>query len=104
MSSTNIFKRINGNIAQLVSRSAISATLVIVARVLASAIFITAGYSKLGAGYAGTQAYMASAGVPGALLPLVIARWKLAAGYRCCSASRPVWWHSCWRDSVSFPA
>lgn len=36
-------------------------------------MFIGAGLSKLGAGYAGTQGYMASMGVPGELLPLVIA-------------------------------
>lgn len=41
-------------------------------RVLISAIFIMAGLNKLGAGYAGTQGYMESMGVPGALLPLVI--------------------------------
>ncbi|MGQ0587231.1 MAG: DoxX family protein [Gammaproteobacteria bacterium] len=41
-------------------------------RVLISAIFILAGASKIG-GYAGTQAYMESQGVPGVLLPLVIA-------------------------------
>jgi putative oxidoreductase len=41
-------------------------------RVLISAIFILAGWGKI-AGYAGTQAYMESQGVPGALLPLVIA-------------------------------
>ncbi len=41
-------------------------------RVLMSAIFILAGLNKLGAGYAGTQSYMESMGVPGALLPLVI--------------------------------
>ena len=41
-------------------------------RILISAIFILAGASKIG-GYAGTQAYMESQGVPGALLPLVIA-------------------------------
>ncbi|TJY59306.1 DoxX family protein [Sinimarinibacterium sp. CAU 1509] len=40
-------------------------------RILIAAIFVTAGWSKIG-GYAGTQAYMESAGVPGALLPLVI--------------------------------
>lgn len=40
-------------------------------RVLIAAIFVLAGWSKI-SGYAGTQAYMASAGVPGALLPLVI--------------------------------
>jgi putative oxidoreductase len=41
-------------------------------RVLMSAIFLGAGVSKIGA-YAGTQAYMESMGVPGAMLPLVIA-------------------------------
>ncbi len=40
-------------------------------RVLLAVMFILGGWSKIG-GYAGTQAYMASAGVPGALLPLVI--------------------------------
>ena len=73
MSTTNIFKQFNGSIAKLVDQPAIGGLLVIVARIMASAIFITAGFSKVGAGYAGTQAYMASAGVPGALLPLVIA-------------------------------
>ena len=73
MSNTNIFKQFNGSIANLVDRPAVGGLLVVVARIMASAIFITAGFSKLGAGYAGTQAYMASAGVPGALLPLVIA-------------------------------
>ncbi len=32
-----------------------------------------AGINKLGAGYAGTQGYMESMGVPGVLLPVVIA-------------------------------
>lgn len=41
-------------------------------RLLLSVIFIMAGITKLGA-YAGTQGYMESMGVPGALLPLVIA-------------------------------
>jgi len=40
-------------------------------RILIAAIFIMAGYGKI-AGYAGTQGYMESMGVPGALLPLVI--------------------------------
>lgn len=42
------------------------------ARVLLALIFIIAGWGKLGAGYAGTQQYMESMGVTGALLPLVI--------------------------------
>ncbi len=41
-------------------------------RVLIAALFLITGFGKI-AGYAGTQAYMASQGVPGALLPLVIA-------------------------------
>lgn len=46
--------------------------LTLVGRIGLSAIFILSGLSKLGA-YAGTQQYMESAGVPGGLLPLVIA-------------------------------
>lgn len=42
------------------------------ARILLALIFIGAGWGKLGAGYAGTQQYMVSMGVSGALLPLVI--------------------------------
>jgi putative oxidoreductase len=41
-------------------------------RAMLSAMFISAGFSKIGA-YAGTQAYMESVGVPGLLLPAVIA-------------------------------
>lgn len=40
-------------------------------RILLAHIFVISGYGKI-AGYAGTQAYMASKGVPGELLPLVI--------------------------------
>ena len=50
-------------------------------------IFIVSGLGKLGAGYAGTQQYMDAMGVPGALLPLVIALEVLGglaivAGYK----------------------
>ena len=41
-------------------------------RVLLAALFLLSGVGKLGA-YSGTAAYMASVGVPGALLPIVIA-------------------------------
>lgn len=41
-------------------------------RLLIAAIFVIAGVGKIGA-YEGTQAYMAAMGVPGAMLPLVIA-------------------------------
>jgi putative oxidoreductase len=55
-------------------------------RIPISGLFLISGLGKI-AGYAGTQAYMASAGVPGALLPLVIALEVLGAaaiivGYR----------------------
>ncbi len=40
-------------------------------RLLIAAIFLLSGLSKI-AGYAATQSYMDSMGVPGALLPLVI--------------------------------
>jgi len=41
-------------------------------RVLIALIFVLSGINKLGS-FAGTQAYMESAGVPGMLLPVVIA-------------------------------
>jgi putative oxidoreductase len=41
-------------------------------RLLMSAIFLVSGLGKIGA-YAATQGYMAAQGVPGMLLPLVIA-------------------------------
>lgn len=44
----------------------------LVGRILLSAIFISSGINKI-SGYAGTQSYMESHGLPGALLPLVIA-------------------------------
>jgi putative oxidoreductase len=47
-------------------------SLTLAGRVGLSLIFIISGWGKIAA-YAGTQQYMASAGVPGSLLPLVIA-------------------------------
>jgi putative oxidoreductase len=44
----------------------------LIARIPLGLMFAYAGYGKI-IGFAGTQAYMASAGVPGAMLPLVIA-------------------------------
>jgi putative oxidoreductase len=43
-----------------------------IGRILLSLIFVQAGVNKI-VNYAGTQGYMESVGVPGALLPLVIA-------------------------------
>lgn len=45
---------------------------ILAGRILISAIFISAGISKIG-GYVGTQGYMEQMGVPGILLPAVIA-------------------------------
>jgi putative oxidoreductase len=50
----------------------------LVGRILIAAIFLLAGLNKIG-GYAGTQGYMESMGVPGGLLPLVIAVEVLGA-------------------------
>jgi putative oxidoreductase len=55
-------------------------------RTLMAVMFLKTGVGKITA-YAGTQAYMAAAGVPGMLLPLVIALevlggLALIAGYR----------------------
>jgi putative oxidoreductase len=47
--------------------------IILAARILLAQIFLLAGLGKLGAGYAATQGYMASMGVPGIMLPLVIA-------------------------------
>lgn len=49
-----------------------NASLSLLGRIGLSLIFIISGWGKL-AGYAATQQYMESVGVPGALLPLVIA-------------------------------
>jgi putative oxidoreductase len=43
-----------------------------VGRILISMMFVTSGFSKI-SGYSATQGYMEAMGVPGALLPLVIA-------------------------------
>ena len=49
----------------------------LVGRALIAIVFIMAGYSKI-VGYEGTQGYMESVGVPGFLLPAVIAVELLA--------------------------
>lgn len=52
--------------------NAIQAIAAPVARIMISLMFVTSGLSKI-SGYAGTQDYMEAMGVPGVLLPLVIA-------------------------------
>lgn len=55
----------------MLNNPALSDAAKLVGRILLALMFILGGWSKIG-GYAGTQQYMASAGVPGFLLPLVI--------------------------------
>lgn len=45
----------------------------LLSRILLAQIFLISGFGKLGAGYAGTGAYMAAHHLPAVLLPLVIA-------------------------------
>ena len=52
--------------------NAIQAIAAPLARIMISLMFVTSGLSKI-SGYAGTQDYMEAMGVPGVLLPLVIA-------------------------------
>lgn len=63
---------LSSRVDQLVAIPAINGLLAVSARLLMALIFIVAGYGKI-ADYAGTQGYMAAMGVPGGLLPLVIA-------------------------------
>lgn len=51
---------------------ALNNTTALAGRIMLAAIFLFTGWGKIG-GYDGTVAYMAKFGVPGALLPLVIA-------------------------------
>lgn len=48
-------------------------------RILLSVLFLSAGLSKLGAGYEGTAQYMSAMGISPGLLPLVIATEILGA-------------------------
>ena len=52
--------------------SSMNSAAALIGRLLLAAIFIHAGYGKI-LGYAGTAEYMQKFGVPGQLLPLVIA-------------------------------
>jgi putative oxidoreductase len=47
-------------------------------RVLIAAIFLTSGYAKL-KGYEGTEEYIKTLGVPGAVMPLLLL-WELGGG------------------------
>ncbi len=55
----------------MLNNPALSDAAKLVGRTLLALMFVMGGWSKI-SGFSGTQAYMASAGVPGILLPLVI--------------------------------
>ncbi|MEC7118435.1 MAG: DoxX family protein [Pseudomonadota bacterium] len=63
--------QLNNRVAQILTQPTIASIISILMRLMLSFIFITAGWSKI-AGYAQTQGYMESMGVPAILLPLVI--------------------------------
>ncbi len=67
----SLHNTVKNQVANLVATPALNYLLALAARALMAFIFIVAGYGKI-AGYAGTQGYMESMGVPGAMLPLVI--------------------------------
>jgi putative oxidoreductase len=67
-----LFRQIDSALAGLISNPTVANALDWISRGLVGVIFVLAGYHKLGAGYDGTAAFMASKGVPGGLLPLVI--------------------------------
>ena len=64
--------------AQASSTSTVKNVSEFAGRILLSVLFLLSGAGKIGA-YAGTAAYMSSAGVPGVLLPVVIATEILGA-------------------------
>jgi len=62
----------NNTPAKAVSTSTLQNAAELIGRIMLATIFLIAGLGKISA-YAATAGYMASVGVPGALLPLVIA-------------------------------
>jgi putative oxidoreductase len=74
---------------QTTRTTAINDTGILLGRFGLALIFILSGWSKI-AGYEGTEAYMAAAGVPGALLPLVIAL-ELAGGLAVLAGFKTRW-------------
>jgi putative oxidoreductase len=68
-----ILRDINNGIADAITNIPVFAVpLALLSRIMLAAIFVMAGSSKIG-GFAATQGYMQAMGVPGFLLPFVIA-------------------------------
>ena len=58
---------------QQIEESTMNKAIELLGRLFLGHIFLLAGLNKIGAGYAGTAGYMDSMGIPGGLLPAVIA-------------------------------
>lgn len=68
----SIYATVKQQVTCIATQPTINALLSVTARLFMSFIFILAGYGKM-TGYAATESYMASKGLPAGLLPLVIA-------------------------------
>lgn len=68
-----MFQAIHNVTTRLLTQPTIASLLFPLARISLALVFVMAGFNKLGDSYDGTVQYMASMGVPGYLLPLVIA-------------------------------
>ena len=82
----NTYAVTSNNSPTVVSSTTLQKSAELLGRIMLAAIFLLSGIGKISA-YAGTAGYMASMGVPGALLPLVIATEVLGGiaiivGYR----------------------
>lgn len=67
-----------------------NSTIELIGRLLLGHIFVMTGISKLGESYAGTAVYMDSVGIPGGLLPLVIAL-EIGAGLMVIAGFKTKW-------------
>jgi putative oxidoreductase len=70
--SSQTFASLDASPTSNQSRITLRSTTELFGRILLMSLFLLSGLGKMGA-YAATAGYMASAGVPGALLPMVIA-------------------------------
>lgn len=68
-------------------------------RLFIALIFVMSGLNKMGS-YTNVAGWMEAMGVPGALLPLVIALEVLGGARPSSSAGKHALWRFCWQDSA----